>query len=193
MVLVTFPKAIGKGKQGRHIQGFHIVTNECGKDSRRWNHISVHKRWCHGIQRRRCAHHMQRRAHTHRRERYEWQIPHTISTATRAMATEATDQTTTKVPSASQQRVRSTINRAGNQWMHAVCGYPVKSTWLKAVKAGNYVGWPVYFVPYIHHRYYPTRGLCRPRRRTLGGKEWKISADNSRQPHPTTGRGVGGG
>jgi hypothetical protein len=27
------------------------------------------------------------------------------------------------------------------KWMHAVCGYPVKSTWLKAVKAGNYVGW----------------------------------------------------
>jgi len=24
--------------------------------------------------------------------------------------------------------------------MHAVCGYPVKSTWLKAIKAGNYVG-----------------------------------------------------
>jgi hypothetical protein len=27
--------------------------------------------------------------------------------------------------------------------MHAVCGYPVKSTWLKAIKAGNYVGWPM--------------------------------------------------
>ena len=27
--------------------------------------------------------------------------------------------------------------------MHAVCGYPVKSTWLKAVKAGNYIGWPL--------------------------------------------------
>ncbi len=26
-------------------------------------------------------------------------------------------------------------------WMHAVCGYPVKSTWLKAIKVGNYVGW----------------------------------------------------
>jgi hypothetical protein len=26
--------------------------------------------------------------------------------------------------------------------MHAVCGYPVKSTWLKAIKAGNYMGWP---------------------------------------------------
>ena len=26
--------------------------------------------------------------------------------------------------------------------MHAVCGYPVKSTWLKAIKAGNYCTWP---------------------------------------------------
>jgi hypothetical protein len=27
--------------------------------------------------------------------------------------------------------------------MHTVCGYPVKSTWLKAIKAGNNVGWPM--------------------------------------------------
>jgi hypothetical protein len=27
--------------------------------------------------------------------------------------------------------------------MHTICGYPVKSTWLKAIKAGNYVGWPM--------------------------------------------------
>jgi hypothetical protein len=27
--------------------------------------------------------------------------------------------------------------------MHAVCGHPVKSTWLKAIKAGNYEGWPM--------------------------------------------------
>ena len=40
-----------------------------------------------------------------RRERYEWQISNTVGTATRSMATEATEQTTTKVPSASQQRV----------------------------------------------------------------------------------------
>ena len=25
-------------------------------------------------------------------------------------------------------------------WMYDVCGYPVKSTWLKAIKARNYVG-----------------------------------------------------
>ena len=29
------------------------------------------------------------------------------------------------------------------RWMHVVCGFPVKSTWLKAVKAGNYIGWPM--------------------------------------------------
>ena len=29
------------------------------------------------------------------------------------------------------------------KWMHAVCGYPVKSTWLKAIKAGNFDGWPI--------------------------------------------------
>ena len=29
------------------------------------------------------------------------------------------------------------------KWMHTVCGYPVKSTWIKAVKAGKYGGWPM--------------------------------------------------
>ena len=27
--------------------------------------------------------------------------------------------------------------------MHAVCGYPVKSTSVKAIKAGNFKGWPM--------------------------------------------------
>jgi hypothetical protein len=38
--------------------------------------------------------------------------------------------------------------------MHAVCGYPVKSTWLKAVKAGNFVGWPLLTEKNIS-KYYP--------------------------------------
>jgi hypothetical protein len=29
------------------------------------------------------------------------------------------------------------------KWMHAICGYPVKSTWLMAIKAGNFVRWPI--------------------------------------------------
>ena len=38
--------------------------------------------------------------------------------------------------------------------MHAVCGYPIKSTWLKAIKAGNYVGWPMLNECNIQ-KYYP--------------------------------------
>ena len=40
------------------------------------------------------------------------------------------------------------------KWMHAVCGFPVKSTWLKAIKAGNYVGWPMLTVRNVQ-KYYP--------------------------------------
>lgn len=41
------------------------------------------------------------------------------------------------------------------RWMHAVCGYPVKSTWLKAIKAGNYyIGWPLLTVRNVQ-KYYP--------------------------------------
>jgi hypothetical protein len=40
------------------------------------------------------------------------------------------------------------------KWMHAICGYPVKSTWLKAIKAGNYVGWPMLNERNIQ-KYYP--------------------------------------
>ena len=28
------------------------------------------------------------------------------------------------------------------QYMHAAAGFPVKSTWLKAIKKGNFVTWP---------------------------------------------------
>jgi hypothetical protein len=38
--------------------------------------------------------------------------------------------------------------------MHAVCGYTVKSTWLKAIKAGNYVGWPMLNERNVQ-KYYP--------------------------------------
>ncbi|KAL7480747.1 hypothetical protein ACHAW6_006410 [Cyclotella cf. meneghiniana] len=38
--------------------------------------------------------------------------------------------------------------------MHAVCGYPVKSTWLKVVQARNFVGWPL-LTPKNIQKYYP--------------------------------------
>ena len=40
------------------------------------------------------------------------------------------------------------------KWMHAVCGYPVKSTWLKAIKAGNFMGWPLLTTENVK-KYYP--------------------------------------
>jgi len=40
------------------------------------------------------------------------------------------------------------------KWMHAICGYPVKSTWLKVIKAGNYVGWPMLTKRNVQ-KYYP--------------------------------------
>jgi hypothetical protein len=38
--------------------------------------------------------------------------------------------------------------------MHTVCGYLVKSTWPKAIKAGNDVGWPMLTERNVH-KYYP--------------------------------------
>ena len=38
--------------------------------------------------------------------------------------------------------------------MHAVCGYQVKSTWLKAIAAGNFIGWPLLNVQNVK-KYYP--------------------------------------
>ena len=56
-------------------------------------------------------------------------------------------------PRAPSKRARKKLEQANSvydspsteqaiKWMHSVCGYPVKSTWLKAIKAGNFVGWP---------------------------------------------------
>ena len=42
----------------------------------------------------------------------------------------------------------------GIKWMHAVCGYPVKSTWIKAIAAGNFIGWPLLTVQNVK-KYYP--------------------------------------
>ena len=40
------------------------------------------------------------------------------------------------------------------KWMHLVCGYSVKSTWLKIIKAGNYIGWPM-LTERNANKYYP--------------------------------------
>jgi hypothetical protein len=57
-------------------------------------------------------------------------------------------------PHALTKKARKTLEQAKSvydlpsteqamKWMHAVCGHPIKSTWLKAIKAGNFIGWPL--------------------------------------------------
>ena len=38
--------------------------------------------------------------------------------------------------------------------MHTICSYPIKSTWIEDVKAGNYTGWPMLNERNIK-KYYP--------------------------------------
>ena len=68
----------------------------------------------------------------------------------------------------------------GIKWMHAVCGYPVKSTWLKAIAAGNFIGWPLLTVQNVK-RYYPEttetpKGhLNQTRKNVRSTKTWETS------------------
>ena len=43
--------------------------------------------------------------------------------------------------------------KEGIRWMHAACGYPAKSTWIKAIRNGNYAGWPLLSVENVHKHY----------------------------------------
>ena len=43
--------------------------------------------------------------------------------------------------------------RQAIRFMHAACGFPVKSTWIKAIRSGNYVGWPLLTVSNVHKHY----------------------------------------
>ena len=39
------------------------------------------------------------------------------------------------------------------RFMHAVCGFPAKSTWIKAIRNKHYVGWPLLTVMNVHKHY----------------------------------------
>ena len=51
--------------------------------------------------------------------------------------------------------------KAAVRFMHAVCGYPVKSTWLKAIRNNHYVGWPMLTVRNVEKHFLET--VKRPR------------------------------
>jgi hypothetical protein len=70
------------------------------------------------------------------------------------MATAATLKTGMKVFAPGQRVYDLPSTEQAIKWMHVVCGYPVKSTWLKAVKAGNYICWPMLTECKVN-KYYP--------------------------------------
>ena len=47
-------------------------------------------------------------------------------------------------------------NEEAIKWMHAVCGYPVKSTCLKSIKAGNFTGWHILTICNVSKYYQET-------------------------------------
>lgn len=62
--------------------------------------------------------------------------------------------------------------------MHAVCGYPIKSTWLKAIKQGSFVGWPLL----IQNKYKSTTPRPLRLQKVTSTKLGKVSS----QPNPFT-------
>jgi hypothetical protein len=63
--------------------------------------------------------------------------------------------------------------------MHTVCVYPIKSTWLKAIKAGNYVGWPMLTERNVQ-KYYPetsetAKGHMNQMRKNVGSTKTKVA------------------
>ncbi len=63
--------------------------------------------------------------------------------------------------------------------MHTVCGYPVKSTWLKAIKVGNYVSWPMLTECNVQ-KYYPmtietAKGHLNQKRKNVWSTKIKVT------------------
>ncbi len=54
----------------------------------------------------------------------------------------------------SKQAQKVPLTKQAIKWVHTISRYPVKSTWLKAIKVGNYVGWPMLTECNIQ-KYYP--------------------------------------
>jgi hypothetical protein len=119
-----------------------------------WHHLYFHKGWCHGAQRTGCLitykgkliligiHNDKGRYRiplVQQRGHWEPQRP-----SKKALHAPQKANSLYDLPSIEQ----------AIKWMHAVCGYPVKTTWGKAAKAGNFVDWPFLTEKNIN-RYYP--------------------------------------
>ena len=97
---------------------------------------------------------MQGQSHSHWQTRQAGQVQNTTCTKSRQLATKATNKAPQKYLKQANSVYDLPSTKEAIKWMHAVCGYPVKSTWLKAVNAGNYIGWPLLTKRNVN-KYYP--------------------------------------
>merc|ERR1712194_376892 len=82
------------------------------------------------------------------------------------------------------------------KWMHAVCGYPVKSTWIKAIKAGNFMRWPMLTETNIK-KYYPetsktSKGHLNQTRKNVRSTKTPTTSDGCHTPVWAQKRGTRG-
>jgi hypothetical protein len=151
---LPFHKLSAGARQADTFQDFPTLLMSMGKTSDNGT-ISVftkNRRLC--VQREECTHHMQGQAHPYWRARWKGTIPNTVDATTGTVATKDPIKTSAESTTTGQQHLQPPINQQAIKWMHALCGYPVKSTWLKAIKAGNYVGWPMLMELNVQ-KYYP--------------------------------------
>jgi hypothetical protein len=81
-------------------------------------------------------------------------IPNTVDATTGPLATMTPIQTSKKALLQANSVYDLPSTKQAIKWMHPVCSYLVKSTWLKAINAGNYVGWPMLTERNVQ-KYYP--------------------------------------
>ena len=91
---------------------------------------------------------------------------------------------------ASNQKHRETINnvyelpsiKEAIRYLHGAAGYPVKATWLKAIRCGNYDTWPLITVNRVN-KYFPEseetqQGHMRGQRQGIRSTKTKIKIEN---------------
>jgi hypothetical protein len=49
---------------------------------------------------------------------------------------------TSWISTKSKQCIQYTIKKESVHYLHAAAGFPVKESWIDAIKAGNYTTWP---------------------------------------------------
>ena len=72
------------------------------------------------------------------------------------------------------------------QYLHAAVGFPVKDTWVKAIKAGNYNTWPTLTPTTVHHHFPESdetqKGHMKQQRQGVRSTRTRVEEEESNAP-----------